>query len=71
MHRCHHCRATSYRQVIARDDQGAMRATGRYRCTGCSVVFSNVREWREGLVRPQPRETGLGVFQPLTTGSTG
>jgi coenzyme F420-reducing hydrogenase beta subunit len=47
-HRCHACGATSYRPILARDEHGAMRPSGRYRCTGCAVVFEQVREWRTG-----------------------
>lgn len=45
---CRMCGATSYRRVIDRSDDGAMRATGRYRCSGCSVVFADPKAWREG-----------------------
>jgi hypothetical protein len=34
--------------VLARDVRGALRPTGRYRCSGCEVVFSHAREWRDG-----------------------
>jgi hypothetical protein len=33
-----------------------MRPTGRYRCTGCEVVFSSPQAWRDGLVQPQAPE---------------
>jgi hypothetical protein len=42
------CGASSYRPVLDRDATGAMRATGLYRCSGCSVVFADPRAWREG-----------------------
>jgi len=45
---CRMCGATSYRHVIARDDSGAMRPTGLYQCSRCSVVFADPRAWREG-----------------------
>jgi hypothetical protein len=45
---CRMCGATSYRQVISRDDQGAMRHSGLYRCSGCSAVFADPKAWREG-----------------------
>lgn len=47
-HSCRTCGATSYRRVIARDDQGALRATELYQCSGCSVVFADPKAWREG-----------------------
>ena len=45
---CRMCGATSYRQVITRDDQGVMRHGGLYRCSGCSAVFADPKAWREG-----------------------
>jgi ribosomal protein S27E len=59
-HRCHNCGATSYKSVIGRDEQGAMRPTGRYRCTGCDVVFSSAQTWREGAGQErQPQQPAL------------
>jgi hypothetical protein len=74
MHRCHRCNATSYRQVIERDTQGAMRPSGRYRCTGCEIVFSTTREWRDGpsgSAALAATPTGPGLLQPLSVGSPG
>ena len=58
---CRMCGATSYRQVITRDDQGVMRHGGLYRCSGCSAVFADPKAWREGgtdepapLSNPEP-----------------
>jgi hypothetical protein len=48
LNRCRMCGASSYRPVLDRDGAGAMRATGLYRCSGCSVVFADPRAWREG-----------------------
>lgn len=48
LNRCRMCGASSYRAVIDRDGSGAMRPTGLYRCSGCSVVFADPRAWREG-----------------------
>ena len=66
------CGATSYRKVVARDESGAMKSTGLYQCSGCSVVFADPRAWREGeggggaLEEPSPssmarRRVPLGV----------
>ena len=52
---CRQCGATCYRRVIARDSDGAMRPTGRYRCTGCSLSFVDPKEWR-GLLSAGGRE---------------
>lgn len=46
IHCCRLCGATSYRPVLARQD-GAMRPSGLYRCSGCSVVFEDPKSWRE------------------------
>jgi hypothetical protein len=48
LNRCRMCGASSYRPVVDRDGSGGMRATGLYRCSGCSVVFADPRAWREG-----------------------
>ena len=48
LNRCRMCGAASYRPVIDRDWAGAMRASGLYRCSGCSVVFADPRAWRDG-----------------------
>jgi hypothetical protein len=60
-HRCHACGATSYKSVIDRDEQGAMRPTGRYRCTGCEVVFSSPQAWRDGDAASQSPEQAAHV----------
>jgi hypothetical protein len=48
LNRCRICGASSYRAVIDRDGSGAMRPTGLYRCSGCSVVFADPAAWRDG-----------------------
>lgn len=47
-HRCHLCGATSFRQVVARDEHGAMRATRGCLCSGCKKVFADSHAWRGG-----------------------
>lgn len=42
------CGATSYRPVIERDASGALRPTSLFRCSGCSVVFTDPKAWRDG-----------------------
>lgn len=49
---CGRCGATSYRDVIERDAMGAMRRTGRYRCTRCRLEFSDIDDWRSGQGLP-------------------
>ena len=45
---CGHCGATSYKALMARDEAGVMRPSGRYQCVQCLRVFSRVEEWRRG-----------------------
>ena len=47
---CRMCGATSYRPVIDRDADGALRPTGLFHCSGCSVVFTDPKAWRDGQV---------------------
>lgn len=44
--RCHLCGATNYRNVLARDSQGAMRPTAQIICSGCNRQYANVQAWR-------------------------
>ncbi|MEN9844063.1 MAG: hypothetical protein RLZZ612_1892 [Pseudomonadota bacterium] len=48
---CFHCGATSYRSVVERDSTGTMRSSGRYQCVQCRRVFTDIRQWREGLCK--------------------
>lgn len=45
---CHRCGATSYRALMARGADGAMRASGRHACTGCRLEFDLVAQWAAG-----------------------
>ena len=47
-YRCRLCGAASYRKLTHRSDDGAMQYSGLYRCSGCSVTFSDPTAWREG-----------------------
>jgi len=42
---CHRCGATSYRALVARGLDGAMRPSGRHACSGCRLEFGHVAEW--------------------------
>ena len=71
-HCCRACGATSYRQVIARDDSGAMCASGLYRCSGCSAVFTDPRAWRNTTGEPAPAPANPPpVFKPNVTALSG
>lgn len=49
---CGHCGATSYKTLIARDESGVMRPSGRYQCVQCRRVFAVVSQWREAAGSP-------------------
>ena len=59
---CRMCGATSYRRVLARDENGQLRPNGLYQCSGCSVVFADPRSWRDG----GPDVVTQGEAKPLT-----
>jgi len=44
---CRLCGATSYRRLTHRGPDGAMQYSGAYRCSGCSMTFTDTSEWRE------------------------
>ena len=44
MNKCHQCGAKSYKSVIERDDQGVLRPSGAFKCTGCSLIFTDVTQ---------------------------
>jgi transposase-like protein len=48
---CFDCGATSYRSVVERDKTGTMRPSGRYQCVQCRRVFTDIRQWREGVCK--------------------
>ena len=60
---CHQCGATAYKDVIERDAQGVMRATGRYQCVQCKFTFTDVREWR-GSDLPSP-SVPMDLIDPM------
>ncbi len=45
---CHRCGATSYRPVIARAADGAMRPNGQFMCVRCKLLFTTLTQWRLG-----------------------
>jgi hypothetical protein len=76
VNKCHQCGATSYKPVIKRDDQGVMRASGTYQCTGCRLVFETINEWRAGIgvqtvgENDPPRSIGITEVTTLTAPAT-
>lgn len=65
------CGATSYRAVIARDDSGAMRPSGLFQCSGCSVVFADPKAWREGGINEVPPAPLVPVRPPVAAAMAG
>lgn len=53
-YRCRLCDAASYRRLTHRGLDGAMQYSGLYRCSGCSVTFSDPVTWREGADASEP-----------------
>jgi DNA-directed RNA polymerase subunit RPC12/RpoP len=47
VYKCRECGATSYQQVIDRAQDGSLKATGEYKCTGCRTIFASIRAWWE------------------------
>lgn len=45
---CRRCGATSYRPVLSRATDGAMRPSGQYMCVRCKVLFTTIDQWRLG-----------------------
>jgi len=46
-YKCCKCGATSYQRLIERAPNGALLATGAYRCSGCRNIFQTLRAWCE------------------------
>jgi len=59
MNQCKQCGSTSYKPIIRRDQQGVMRPSGQYQCTGCNLVFTTLGEWRNGEVLYKSAEQNL------------
>ena len=55
---CRLCKATTYRKVRARADDGAQL----FRCSGCGVVFSDPEAWREGPPPPPPLDPSAAAL---------
>jgi hypothetical protein len=55
--------ATSYARLTHRDARGVMTYSGTYRCSGCSLTFSNLAEWRKSATEPDVRGFGTDRYQ--------
>ena len=65
---CRHCNATSYKRVVQRDAQGQMRESNLYRCSGCSVVFTDPQAWRQ-VVSISTEASPAAAGESLKTGA--
>ena len=43
---CRQCGVTSYARLTHRAADGAMVYSGQYRCSGCSLTFTDLADWR-------------------------
>ena len=73
IYRCRACGAVSYQKLTHRGPDGVMRYSGVYRCSGCSITFSDPSAWRERRLRARLDRQGAGapmteVPDPLTEG---
>jgi DNA-directed RNA polymerase subunit RPC12/RpoP len=57
--KCERCGAASYKPVIGRDENGAMKPTGEYQCVGCGLKFKDLDEWRQGARKEGPKLQSL------------
>ena len=67
-YRCRQCGAASYARLVHRKSNGAMGYADRYRCSGCSLTFSDPAEWRV-QDRPHTNSTQARVMReaPLSS----
>jgi len=58
VYKCRECGATSYQQVIGRTQDGELKPTGQYKCTGCRNVFASIRAWWDPRRESQSQTLG-------------
>ena len=74
---CRSCGASSYRRLVHRGPDGAMRYSDIYRCSGCSLEFTTLTSWRErrSIPRTGPTKSSVRDEQlnqsPSSTGQGG
>lgn len=56
-YRCRSCGASSYQRLVRRDPDGVMRYSGVYKCSGCSLEFTQLGSWRERRMHPRSAST--------------
>jgi len=70
VHSCRMCGSSNYRRVVTRDGAGSMRATDLYQCSGCSVVFTDPKAWRDGEADPPIQRPPSATQRPVTGTTT-
>jgi hypothetical protein len=80
LHAWRMCGAASFRRVIDRDGADALKPTGPFQCSGCSLVFADPKAWRDGEweaatstppgARPLTSVSAPGSLRRGTQGST-
>lgn len=60
----------SYRRLTHRGLDGTMQYSELYRCSGCSVTFSDPQAWREGPADSPTADAGVDEVQTDQSGPT-
>lgn len=50
VNRCGYYGSTNYRRAVEHNAKGAMRYAERLVCSGCTCEFTDMNEWREGVL---------------------
>ena len=67
-YRCPQCGASSYARLVQRRPDGVMAYADRYRCSGCSLTFSDPAEWRRSDASISGGHTQRDTAGPSSTG---
>lgn len=71
-YRCRQCGAASYARLVERRPDGVMAYADRYRCSGCSLTFSDPTEWRRSVNATMNASRALRVATgPSSAGFSG
>jgi DNA-directed RNA polymerase subunit RPC12/RpoP len=63
LYRCRLCGAATYRRLVQRGPTGAMEYANLYRCSGCSVTFTDPSAWRESSAPAAVRTAAPSVSE--------
>ena len=65
---CRQCGSTNYHRLFARDATGVLRPSGRYKCSGCELNFTQASEWRHTVAGRLASGTDHRVGMPTRPG---